>query len=51
MMDEFSCSNTGRKVDDPELLEEIRLTIINNLLQYHPVYMIRKFILSTRVFV
>ena len=50
-MDEFSCSNTGRKVDDPELLEEIRLTIINNLLQYHPVYMIRKFILSTRVFV
>uniref|UniRef100_A0A7C8YFX2 ACT domain-containing protein ACR n=1 Tax=Opuntia streptacantha TaxID=393608 RepID=A0A7C8YFX2_OPUST len=29
-------ANTGRKVDDPELLEEIRLTIINNLLQYHP---------------
>ncbi|XP_020109630.1 ACT domain-containing protein DS12, chloroplastic-like [Ananas comosus] len=27
---------TGRKVDDPELLEAIRLTIINNLLQYHP---------------
>jgi UTP:GlnB (protein PII) uridylyltransferase len=27
---------TGRKVDDPELLEAIRLTIINNLLEYHP---------------
>ncbi|CAN1298447.1 ACT domain-containing protein ACR11 [Linum perenne] len=29
--------STGRKVDDPELLEAIRLTIINNLLEYHPV--------------
>ncbi|XP_021747268.1 ACT domain-containing protein ACR11-like [Chenopodium quinoa] len=29
-------ADTGRKVDDPELLESIRLTIINNLLQYHP---------------
>lgn len=29
-------ADTGRKVDDPELLEQIRLTIINNLLQYHP---------------
>ncbi|XP_057474714.1 ACT domain-containing protein ACR11-like isoform X1 [Actinidia eriantha] len=29
-------ANTGRKVDDPELLEAIRLTIINNLLEYHP---------------
>ncbi|KAJ6311253.1 hypothetical protein OIU77_013094 [Salix suchowensis] len=28
--------STGRKIDDPELLEAIRLTIINNLLQYHP---------------
>ncbi|XP_058195723.1 ACT domain-containing protein ACR11 isoform X1 [Rhododendron vialii] len=28
--------DTGRKVDDPELLEAIRLTIINNLLEYHP---------------
>lgn len=28
--------STGRKVEDPELLETIRLTIINNLLQYHP---------------
>ncbi|KAF8008943.1 hypothetical protein BT93_J0058 [Corymbia citriodora subsp. variegata] len=28
--------DTGRKVDDPELLERIRLTIINNLLEYHP---------------
>ncbi|CAK9163215.1 unnamed protein product [Ilex paraguariensis] len=27
---------TGRKVEDPELLEAIRLTIINNLLEYHP---------------
>lgn len=32
------CSDTGRKVDDPELLEAIRLTIINNMLQYHPVF-------------
>lgn len=31
------CSSTGRKVEDPELLEAIRLTIINNLLEYHPV--------------
>lgn len=31
------CSSTGRKVDDPELLEAIRLTIINNMLEYHPV--------------
>ncbi|GLT50779.1 hypothetical protein SLA2020_242410 [Shorea laevis] len=29
-------ANTGRKVEDPELLEAIRLTIINNLLEYHP---------------
>ncbi|XP_021895957.1 ACT domain-containing protein ACR11-like [Carica papaya] len=29
-------ADTGRKVDEPELLEAIRLTIINNLLQYHP---------------
>lgn len=28
--------STGRKVDDPELLEAIRLTILNNLLEYHP---------------
>ncbi|EPS74048.1 hypothetical protein M569_00709, partial [Genlisea aurea] len=28
--------STGRKVDDPDLLERIRLTIINNLLKYHP---------------
>lgn len=28
--------STGRKVDDPEMLETIRLTIINNMLQYHP---------------
>ncbi|XWS18119.1 hypothetical protein CRYUN_Cryun32bG0014500 [Craigia yunnanensis] len=28
--------NTGRKVEDPELLEAIRLTILNNLLEYHP---------------
>ncbi|XP_010913676.1 ACT domain-containing protein DS12, chloroplastic [Elaeis guineensis] len=29
-------ASTGRKIDDPELLEAIRLTIINNMLQYHP---------------
>ncbi|KAI7987763.1 ACT domain-containing protein ACR11, partial [Camellia lanceoleosa] len=29
-------ADTGRKVEDPELLEAIRLTIINNLLQYYP---------------
>lgn len=29
-------ASTGRKVDDPELLEAIRLTIINNLIEYHP---------------
>ncbi|KAE8715598.1 ACT domain-containing protein DS12 [Hibiscus syriacus] len=29
-------ASTGRKVEEPELLEAIRLTIINNLLQYHP---------------
>nr|GEY64752.1 hypothetical protein [Tanacetum cinerariifolium] len=28
--------STGRKVEDPDLLESIRLTIINNLLKYHP---------------
>ncbi|XP_010271671.1 PREDICTED: ACT domain-containing protein ACR12-like [Nelumbo nucifera] len=27
---------TGRKVEDPDMLERIRLTIINNLLKYHP---------------
>ncbi|KAF1001511.1 ACT domain-containing protein ACR11-like [Apium graveolens] len=26
----------GRKIEDPEMLESIRLTIINNLLEYHP---------------
>lgn len=31
------CRATGRKVEDPDLLEGIRLTIINNLLKYHPV--------------
>ncbi|RVW37003.1 ACT domain-containing protein ACR12 [Vitis vinifera] len=28
--------NDGRKVEDPDMLERIRLTIINNLLKYHP---------------
>ncbi|KAH9716007.1 ACT domain-containing protein ACR11 [Citrus sinensis] len=32
----FTRRDTGRKVDDPEVLEAIRLTVINNLLQYHP---------------
>ncbi|KAI4329404.1 hypothetical protein L6164_021671 [Bauhinia variegata] len=29
-------ADTGRKVEEPELLEAIRLTIINNLIEYHP---------------
>ncbi|OIW12966.1 hypothetical protein TanjilG_15415 [Lupinus angustifolius] len=29
-------SDTGHKVEDPDMLERIRLTIINNLLKYHP---------------
>ncbi|XP_004973043.1 ACT domain-containing protein DS12, chloroplastic isoform X3 [Setaria italica] len=29
-------ASTGRKIDDPELLEAVRLTIINNMIQYHP---------------
>jgi UTP:GlnB (protein PII) uridylyltransferase len=29
-------ADTGRKVEEPEMLEAIRLTIINNLLEYHP---------------
>ncbi|XP_051147956.1 ACT domain-containing protein DS12, chloroplastic [Andrographis paniculata] len=29
-------ASTGRKVDEPELLEAIRLTIINNMIEYHP---------------
>ncbi|KAB5544022.1 hypothetical protein DKX38_012134 [Salix brachista] len=28
--------HSGRKVEDPDMLERIRLTIINNLLKYHP---------------
>ncbi|KAG8380644.1 hypothetical protein BUALT_Bualt06G0037200 [Buddleja alternifolia] len=27
---------TGRKIEEPDLLERIRLTIINNLLKFHP---------------
>ncbi|XP_074272462.1 ACT domain-containing protein ACR12 [Silene latifolia] len=27
---------SGRKVEDPDMLEKIRLTIIHNLLKYHP---------------
>ena len=34
------CSSSGRKIEDPELLEAIRLTIINNLLEYHPVFLL-----------
>lgn len=37
-------SSNGRKVDDPELLEAIRLTIINNLLEYHPVLLSHEFL-------
>ncbi|KAG5115089.1 hypothetical protein JHK82_038358 [Glycine max] len=29
-------ADSGRKVEDPELLEAIRLTILNNMIQYHP---------------
>jgi len=36
----FDCSDTGRKVEDPELLEAIRLTILNNMITYHPVPML-----------
>ncbi|KAJ8440763.1 hypothetical protein Cgig2_005494 [Carnegiea gigantea] len=32
----FITSNSGRKVEDPDMLERIRLTIIDNLLKYHP---------------
>ncbi|KAM0000234.1 putative ACT domain-containing protein ACR1-12 [Helianthus debilis subsp. tardiflorus] len=32
----ITLSSSGRKVEDPDLLEKIRLTIINNLLKYHP---------------
>lgn len=32
----FITLENGRKVEDPDLLERIRLTIINNLLKYHP---------------
>ncbi|KAF4367937.1 hypothetical protein F8388_002548 [Cannabis sativa] len=28
--------DNGRKVEDPDMLEMIRLTVINNLLKYHP---------------
>uniref|UniRef100_A0A6N2LS92 ACT domain-containing protein ACR n=1 Tax=Salix viminalis TaxID=40686 RepID=A0A6N2LS92_SALVM len=28
--------DSGRKVEDPDMLERIRLTIINNILKYHP---------------
>ncbi|KAI5070549.1 hypothetical protein GOP47_0015192 [Adiantum capillus-veneris] len=29
-------ADNGRKIEDPELLEAIRLTIINNMIEYHP---------------
>jgi UTP:GlnB (protein PII) uridylyltransferase len=32
----FYIMRMGRKVEDPDMLEKIRLTIINNLLEYHP---------------
>ncbi|GJN13765.1 hypothetical protein PR202_gb00507 [Eleusine coracana subsp. coracana] len=32
----FHIMRSGRKVEDPDMLEKIRLTIINNLLKYHP---------------
>ncbi|KAJ0976732.1 hypothetical protein J5N97_012206 [Dioscorea zingiberensis] len=33
---EFFITRSGRKVEEPGMLEKIRLTIINNLLTYHP---------------
>ncbi|KAL5056791.1 hypothetical protein RYX36_028395 [Vicia faba] len=35
-------ADTGRKVEDPELLEAIRLTILNNMITYHPVQILLK---------
>lgn len=32
----FHIMQMGRKVEDPDMLEKIRLTIINNLLEFHP---------------
>ncbi|ONK77574.1 uncharacterized protein A4U43_C02F8020 [Asparagus officinalis] len=32
----ISITRMGRKVENPDMLERIRLTIINNLLKYHP---------------
>lgn len=32
----FFITKAGRKVENPDMLERIRLTIINNLLKYHP---------------
>ncbi|XP_008787972.1 ACT domain-containing protein ACR12-like [Phoenix dactylifera] len=32
----FFIMRSGRKVENPAMLEKIRLTIINNLLEYHP---------------
>eukprot|EP00897_Mesotaenium_endlicherianum_P003986 jgi/Mesen1/3615/ME000020S03145 len=29
-------ADNGKKVEEPDMLEAIRLTVINNLLQYHP---------------
>lgn len=43
LFDWYIVRDTGRKVEDPDMLESIRLTIINNLLQYHPVCMLCKY--------
>ncbi|KMZ72389.1 ACT domain-containing protein, putative, expressed [Zostera marina] len=32
----FSITKSGRKLEDPDMLERVRLTIISNLLKYHP---------------
>jgi hypothetical protein len=34
----FGACRDGGKVTEPELVEGIRLTVIENLLQYHPVW-------------
>ncbi|XP_021908569.1 ACT domain-containing protein ACR12-like [Carica papaya] len=36
--------DSGRKVEDPDMLERIRLTVINNLLKYHPVCVLTKYL-------
>lgn len=41
----------GRKVEDPDTLERIRLTVINNLLKYHPVNIMNALLFFTQFYV